>query len=176
MFTIEELTTIPLFSELGDKELEFLAGAVEDIHLTSGEYVAHVTGRVDIAAYDFPGVVDADGLCFNAVGDVDPGEGGTGLGVSVLLACRVLVRADDRSARIDAHRETRGRVGDRDGAIDAVRERERGRAEFAGRIQHGRTGRDRNDRGRGVSRHTGTRGSLPRQPCRAVRIEAGPEE
>jgi thioredoxin reductase (NADPH) len=41
MFTIEELTTIPLFSELGDKELEFLAGAVEDIHLTAGEYVAH---------------------------------------------------------------------------------------------------------------------------------------
>jgi thioredoxin reductase (NADPH) len=41
MFTIEELTTIPLFSELGDKELEFLAGAVEDINLTAGEYVAH---------------------------------------------------------------------------------------------------------------------------------------
>ncbi|HEX3284142.1 MAG TPA: FAD-dependent oxidoreductase [Mycobacterium sp.] len=41
MFTIDELTTLPLFSELGDKELEFLAGAVEDIHLTAGEYVAH---------------------------------------------------------------------------------------------------------------------------------------
>ena len=41
MFTIDELTTIPLFSELGDKELEYLAGAVEDIHLTPGEYVAH---------------------------------------------------------------------------------------------------------------------------------------
>lgn len=41
MFTIEELATIPLFSELGDKELEFLAGAVEDIRLTAGEYVAH---------------------------------------------------------------------------------------------------------------------------------------
>ena len=33
MFTIEELATIPLFSELGEKALEFLAGAVEDIHL-----------------------------------------------------------------------------------------------------------------------------------------------
>ena len=41
MFTIEELATIPLFSELGDKELEFLAGAVEDIHLIPGEYVSH---------------------------------------------------------------------------------------------------------------------------------------
>ena len=41
MFTIEELATIPLISELGDKELEFLAGAVEDIRLTAGEYVAH---------------------------------------------------------------------------------------------------------------------------------------
>lgn len=41
MFTIEELATVPLFSELGDKELEFLAGAVEDIQLVAGEYVAH---------------------------------------------------------------------------------------------------------------------------------------
>ena len=41
MFTIEELATIPLFSTLGEKELEYLAGAVEDIHLIPGEYVAH---------------------------------------------------------------------------------------------------------------------------------------
>ena len=41
MFTIDELATIPLFSALGEKELEFLAGAVEDIHLIPGEYVAH---------------------------------------------------------------------------------------------------------------------------------------
>ncbi len=41
MFTIEELATVPLFSELGDKELEFLAGAVEDIRLRAGEYAAH---------------------------------------------------------------------------------------------------------------------------------------
>ena len=32
MFTVEELATIPLFSELGEKELEYLAGAVEDRH------------------------------------------------------------------------------------------------------------------------------------------------
>ena len=30
MFTIEELATIPLFSALKEKELEYLAGAVED--------------------------------------------------------------------------------------------------------------------------------------------------
>ncbi len=41
MFTIEELATIPLFSTLGEKELEYLAGAVEDVHLIPGEYVAH---------------------------------------------------------------------------------------------------------------------------------------
>ncbi|WP_347559127.1 FAD-dependent oxidoreductase [Mycobacterium mantenii] len=41
IFTIEELATIPLFSTLGDKELEYLAGAVEDIHLIAGEYVGH---------------------------------------------------------------------------------------------------------------------------------------
>ncbi len=41
MFTIDELATIPLFSTLEDKALEYLAGEVEDIHLTPGEYVAH---------------------------------------------------------------------------------------------------------------------------------------
>jgi thioredoxin reductase (NADPH) len=41
MFSIDELATIPLFSTLGEKELEYLAGAVEDIHLIPGEYVAH---------------------------------------------------------------------------------------------------------------------------------------
>jgi thioredoxin reductase (NADPH) len=41
VFTVEELATIPLFSALAQKELEYLAGAVEDIHLTPGEYVAH---------------------------------------------------------------------------------------------------------------------------------------
>ena len=41
MFTVDELATIPLFSALAQKELEYLAGAVEDVHLTPGEYVAH---------------------------------------------------------------------------------------------------------------------------------------
>jgi thioredoxin reductase (NADPH) len=41
VFTVDELATIPLFSALAQKELEYLAGAVEDIHLTPGEYVAH---------------------------------------------------------------------------------------------------------------------------------------
>jgi thioredoxin reductase (NADPH) len=41
MFTVDELATIPLFSALTEKELEYLAGEVEDIHLTPGEYVAH---------------------------------------------------------------------------------------------------------------------------------------
>ena len=41
MFTTDELGTLPLFSALAQKELEYLAGAVEDIHLIPGEYVAH---------------------------------------------------------------------------------------------------------------------------------------
>lgn len=41
MFTIEELATIPLFSTLGEKELDYLAGSVEDIRLIAGEYLAH---------------------------------------------------------------------------------------------------------------------------------------
>ncbi len=41
MFTVDELATIPLFAALAQKELEYLAGAVEDIYLTPGEYVAH---------------------------------------------------------------------------------------------------------------------------------------
>jgi len=41
VFTIDELGTLPLFSALAQKELEYLAGAVEDIHLIPGEYVAH---------------------------------------------------------------------------------------------------------------------------------------
>ena len=41
MFTVDELATIPLFSALAQNELEYLAGAVEDIHLIPGEYVAH---------------------------------------------------------------------------------------------------------------------------------------
>jgi thioredoxin reductase (NADPH) len=41
MFTVEELATIPLFSELEEKALDYLAGEVEDIRLMPGEYVAH---------------------------------------------------------------------------------------------------------------------------------------
>ena len=41
MFTTEELVAIPLFSTLGPKELQYLVDAVEDIHLTPGEYVGY---------------------------------------------------------------------------------------------------------------------------------------
>ena len=41
IFTVEELAALPLFAALGETELEYLAGAVEDIHLIPGEYVAH---------------------------------------------------------------------------------------------------------------------------------------
>jgi thioredoxin reductase (NADPH) len=41
VFTVDEIATIPLFSVLAQNELEYLAGAVEDIYLVPGEYVAH---------------------------------------------------------------------------------------------------------------------------------------
>lgn len=41
MITVAELAALPLFSTLADNELEYLAGSVEDIRLTPGEYVAH---------------------------------------------------------------------------------------------------------------------------------------
>jgi thioredoxin reductase (NADPH) len=41
MFTVDQIAAIPLFSALEEKALEYLAGEVEDIHLTPGEYVAH---------------------------------------------------------------------------------------------------------------------------------------
>ena len=41
MITVDELATIPLFSALAQNELEYVAGAVEDIYLVPGEYVAH---------------------------------------------------------------------------------------------------------------------------------------
>ncbi|HXO79105.1 MAG TPA: FAD-dependent oxidoreductase [Mycobacterium sp.] len=41
MFTVDEIAALPLFSTLAEHELEYLAGAVEDIHLVAGEYVAH---------------------------------------------------------------------------------------------------------------------------------------
>jgi thioredoxin reductase (NADPH) len=41
VFTVDEIATLPLFSTLARDELEYLAGAVEDIHLVAGEYVAH---------------------------------------------------------------------------------------------------------------------------------------
>jgi thioredoxin reductase (NADPH) len=41
MFTHEELRSLPLFSALADKELDFLANASADIRVLSGEYVVH---------------------------------------------------------------------------------------------------------------------------------------
>ncbi|MBT2499184.1 FAD-dependent oxidoreductase [Agromyces sp. ISL-38] len=41
MITVEELRGIPIFAPLPAETLEYVAGAVEDIHLVPGEYVAH---------------------------------------------------------------------------------------------------------------------------------------
>ncbi|HYZ16017.1 MAG TPA: cyclic nucleotide-binding domain-containing protein [Candidatus Acidoferrum sp.] len=41
MFTRDELRAVPLFSELADKELDYLAATSADIRLLPGEYVVH---------------------------------------------------------------------------------------------------------------------------------------
>ena len=41
MITVDELRGIRTFEPLGQEALEYLAGAVEDIHLAPGEYFAH---------------------------------------------------------------------------------------------------------------------------------------
>ena len=41
MFSAQELRAIPFLSTLADRELEYLAGAVADIHVLAGEYVIH---------------------------------------------------------------------------------------------------------------------------------------
>lgn len=41
MITVEGLRGIPIFAPLPPATLEYLAGAVEDIHLAPGEYFAH---------------------------------------------------------------------------------------------------------------------------------------
>jgi thioredoxin reductase (NADPH) len=58
MITAPELATIPLFSTLGESELDYLARSVEDIRLITGEYASHegedralfvtVAGRAEI--------------------------------------------------------------------------------------------------------------------------------
>lgn len=62
MFTRDELRTIPLFSEVADKELDYLAKTSADIRLLPGEYVVHegdtrrvlfvlVEGRVEVTKF-----------------------------------------------------------------------------------------------------------------------------
>jgi thioredoxin reductase (NADPH) len=41
MITVEELAKLPLFATLGPKELDYLAGSVEDVRLIPGEYGGH---------------------------------------------------------------------------------------------------------------------------------------
>src|SRR6185295_4159778 len=41
MLSIDELLNIPLFSTLGQSELNYLAKTVPDIYVMPGEYVAH---------------------------------------------------------------------------------------------------------------------------------------
>ena len=41
MFTREELRAVPLFADLGDKELNYLIAMSADIYLRPGEYAIH---------------------------------------------------------------------------------------------------------------------------------------
>src|SRR5215469_1136134 len=50
MLTIQEIKAVPLFSSLEPKELEQLAHACEDMHLTAGEVAVHEGGERAIFA------------------------------------------------------------------------------------------------------------------------------
>jgi thioredoxin reductase (NADPH) len=41
VITVEELVKLPLFATLGARELDYLAGSVEDVRLVPGEYAGH---------------------------------------------------------------------------------------------------------------------------------------
>jgi thioredoxin reductase (NADPH) len=62
VFTRDELRALPLFSELGDKELDYLASTSADLRLLPGEYVVHegdahrvlfllIEGRVEVTKF-----------------------------------------------------------------------------------------------------------------------------
>lgn len=62
MFTREDLRAVPLFSALGDEELDFLAKTSADIHLMPSEYVVHegetrramfvlIEGRIELTKF-----------------------------------------------------------------------------------------------------------------------------
>jgi thioredoxin reductase (NADPH) len=62
MFTREELRGIPLFSDLADKDIEYLARTSADIHVLAGEYIVHegdtrralyavVDGRIELTKF-----------------------------------------------------------------------------------------------------------------------------
>jgi thioredoxin reductase (NADPH) len=62
MFTRDELRAVPLFSDLADKELDYLANTSADMRLLSGEYVVHegethralfvlIEGRVELTKF-----------------------------------------------------------------------------------------------------------------------------
>ncbi|MBV8082193.1 MAG: FAD-dependent oxidoreductase [Candidatus Eremiobacteraeota bacterium] len=76
MVTTEELRAIPLFSELEDKELSYLARTVADLRLNVGEYAAH-EGEAQALIVTLEGKLDAtkfvDGV-ETVVGERGPGD------------------------------------------------------------------------------------------------------
>lgn len=99
MFTVEELATVPLFAALGEKELEFLAGAVEDINLVPGEYVAH-EGEGRFLAVVVEGTTELTKLVNGVeqvIGMRGPGELGGEVPMTLGTPLPASMRAVDRS-------------------------------------------------------------------------------
>jgi thioredoxin reductase (NADPH) len=108
MFTREELRAVPLFADLGDKELKYLIAMSADIHLRPGEYAIHegeaqralfvlLDGRVEVTKF-IDGVERVVGTQRSA-GEIF-GEVPVVLNTPSLVSFRAL--RDSRVMRIDA--------------------------------------------------------------------------
>jgi thioredoxin reductase (NADPH) len=107
MFSLDELRAIPLFSRLGDEQLEYLAKSSADIRLIPGEYVLHegetrralfvlLEGRIEVTKF-------VDGA-ERVVGAREPGESFGELPLALNTPFAVSFRASERARvmRVDA--------------------------------------------------------------------------
>lgn len=107
MFTREELRAIPLFSELADEQLDYLATTSADIHLTANEYVLH-EGEMRRALFMLvQGHVEVTKIVEGAervIGERNPGESFGELQMVLDVAYAVSFRATEpsRVMRVEA--------------------------------------------------------------------------
>ena len=131
MFTREELRAVPLFSELGDKELDHLARTSADLRLLPGEYVVHEGDPRRVLFVLLEGLVEATKVIDGAERVIGVRRAGEVFGeVPVVLDTPFLVsfRAAERSRvmRIEA-KDFQTLTASAPQVSDAVRARAQGR-------------------------------------------------